>query len=221
VALMDKLAVRAGAVLLAALAAGACAKDLPPEGLTHGRRGTLVNLRGVDLGADMADRAEYAADLAAGRYADAGVLWLEAHRAALRMERPAEEFVAVATEPDPLGFSHLKLHQIYHGLPVWGAELLFHWNRERRLYWINGRYLPTPMDLATEPALTPDQILAKAPAVPPIDCGDCAPRLGILVGDGGPRLAYRMLVPVGVARRRQLTLDARSGIVLEDHRVPR
>ncbi|NJC87537.1 MAG: hypothetical protein FIA97_06585 [Methylococcaceae bacterium] len=218
---MNTLAVRAAAVLLAALAAGACAKDLPQGGLTDGRQGTLVNLRGVDLGVDMADVPDYAAALAAGRYADAGLLWLEAHQAALRMERPSEEVVAVATEPDSLGFSHLKLHQVYRGLPVWGAELLFHWNRERRLYWINGRYLPTPSGLAIEPSLTPGQILAKAVAAPPADCGDCAPRLGIVAGDGGPRLVYRMLLPAGVAQRRQLTLDARSGIVLEDNRVPR
>lgn len=216
---LNRAALRAGvfAMTMAGLAACAAAKELPRTGLrSDPRLGTLVSLRGGDLASDMADAAGYADAVAAGRYDEAARLWLEAHRAALRLESPAEELRPEATEPDPLGFTHLKYRQVYRGLPVWGSELMLHWNRERRLYLVNGRYLPTPAGLETEAALSPEQVVARSGAAPPADCADCTARLGIYGGKAGPSLAYRWWSPQGVAQRRQWTVDAHSGEVLED-----
>jgi Zn-dependent metalloprotease len=42
------------------------------------------------------------------------------------------------------GKSHLTYNQYYNDIPIWGKELVFHFDANNEIYMFNGRYVPTP-----------------------------------------------------------------------------
>jgi len=76
--------------------------------------------------------------------------WLETFAPALKLDQPAAELALSRYESDGLGMRHLRLQQLYKGLPVWANELYVHLDGGDQVYAVNGRYAPTPV--AIDPA---------------------------------------------------------------------
>lgn len=71
---------------------------------------------------------------------------------------PAAEFVVKTVQTDELGDTHVRLEQVFNGLPVWGGELICHSSKgvfER----MNGRYFPTPQVNSLLPAISAEQAM--------------------------------------------------------------
>ncbi len=62
----------------------------------------------------------------------------------LNIQNPSEEFFAEKIVEDELGMTHVVLQQQYRGVPVWGAEIGVHYNRNEEPVQISGVYTPTP-----------------------------------------------------------------------------
>ncbi len=69
------------------------------------------------------------------------------------IETPAAEFVARTTETDESGNLHIRLDQVYQGVPVYGGEMIAHTSKGA-FQSLNGRYYPTPKLATTVPALS-------------------------------------------------------------------
>jgi bacillolysin len=142
--------------------------------------------------------------------------WSE-YGAAFGLADPDEDLALRSAMTDRLGMRHLRYDQRYRGLPVFGRQLVLHFNGSA-VSAVNGEVAPS-LDVSTSPEITASTAawtarlgLAKLrPSSTPRP-----PTLLIYVDDGGrPHLAWRVTVPT---RRplglRRLFVDAHSGETL-------
>jgi len=81
--------------------------------------------------------------------------FLDANCALFRLTGVAADLLAAPIEPDAqLGYSHVRLRQIYRGLPVFGKELIVHIDPQERVMAANGHLL-SAIDVPTAPAIDP------------------------------------------------------------------
>ncbi|MBN2201604.1 M4 family metallopeptidase, partial [bacterium] len=73
--------------------------------------------------------------------------WLETFGPAMKIERASEEFSLSRYADDELGMRHLRLQQIFRGVPVWASELVVHIDASDRVCAVNGRIAPTPSSI--------------------------------------------------------------------------
>lgn len=74
--------------------------------------------------------------------------------------QPIAEFVAKTIEIDDLGNTHVRMDQVYTGLPVWGGEVICH-TQNGEFGRMNGRYFPTPKLNSLVPLLNADAAISK------------------------------------------------------------
>ena len=101
-------------------------------------RDTIRFLRGENLSADLEEEEEYREHRAAGRFAELAIMFIDAHRSAFRFERPEEELIPKEVSTDDLGMTHVKLQQVFRGIPVFAGELLVHFRSPNGVYLVNG-----------------------------------------------------------------------------------
>lgn len=152
------------------------------------------------------------------------------------LSAPSEEFVARSAREDEQGNLHVRLEQVYQGIPVYGGELIAH-TKNGAFDRLNGRYYPTPKLATTTPAIDRDQALQKV--VEHLGNGslksDWTPEERLLIG-GEPlraelvvyhpgrqldaeRLAWHLVLYPNVLHRVVYFIDALNGEVLHhfDH----
>ena len=74
------------------------------------------------------------------------------------VDKPAAEFVAKTASTDEQGNQHIRMDQVFQGLPVWGSEVIAH-TKNGAFERVNGRYFPTPEIASIAPALSNEQAL--------------------------------------------------------------
>ena len=133
----------------------------------------------------------------------AGREFLTQHRLLFSMG-DLDDLVATESSTDDLGMTHARFQQRQGNLPVWGGELLAHFDADGALVRVNGRYVPTPT-LQSGATQTADQarVLAVSgarsshPEVSADAFTTAAPKLYVYPLDGGgATLAWRVEVDV-------------------------
>lgn len=76
----------------------------------------------------------------------------------LGLTKPASEFVVKTVQEDEQGNFHVRMEQVFQGLPVWGSELIAH-SKNGAFERVNGRYFPTPTLATITPALNETEAL--------------------------------------------------------------
>lgn len=71
---------------------------------------------------------------------------------------PGTEFKVRTVQTDEQGNQHVRMDQMFQGLPVWGGEVIAH-TKSGAFERMNGRYYPTPKLSSTTPALNADQAI--------------------------------------------------------------
>ena len=124
-----------------------------------------------------------------------------------------------SVKTDTLGLTHVRLQQTFRGIPVWATELVVHLNANTQVYLIQGRYIPTPHNLSTDPKLTAQTALQQAAdhlGRPLTGCLKCQADLVIFAAEGkAPRLTYRVQASLSVAEGWEVMVDAQTGEVLQ------
>jgi Zn-dependent metalloprotease len=88
--------------------------------------------------------------------------FLEANRPLFGLRDAAAELRLKQIEPDPrLGWHHVRLDQVYRGIPVFGRQLVVHLDKQLRVVSVNGQLAPG-LDIDTEPRLTAEQAIDVA-----------------------------------------------------------
>jgi len=85
--------------------------------------------------------------------ADHAFSYLDYLRHTLAVDDPRTEFRIENSFRDELGQEHLRLHQYYHDVEVWGSEILLH-RRDGVIDLLHGRYRATPRSLDVAPTLS-------------------------------------------------------------------
>ncbi|MBU1626443.1 M4 family metallopeptidase, partial [bacterium] len=60
-----------------------------------------------------------------------------------KIDNPSLELTLVSDVIDDLGFQHIKVQRIHDNIPIYGSELIAHFDKKGQLYCINGRYHPS------------------------------------------------------------------------------
>ena len=80
---------------------------------------------------------------------------------ALYAMKPGDDLVATDSGTDELGMTHARFSQHAGDVPVWGGELIAHFDTDGSLIRVNGRYVPIAVNLP-DPVKTSDEARALA-----------------------------------------------------------
>ena len=86
-------------------------------------------------------------------YTATALATFDKHQKMLNLENPSDELRSVHTSYDKLGFAHTRFEQVYEDIPVWGRDILVHFDDRGEIYALNGAYEPTPKSVDTTPQL--------------------------------------------------------------------
>lgn len=87
---------------------------------------------------------------------------LERHRELLKLVEPRREVQPLRVHTDELRITHVRFQQVYEGIPVWGADFYIHIAPTGEVILLNGRYIPTPTGVPTQPHLSPEDAVERA-----------------------------------------------------------
>ena len=105
--------------------------------------GTLRHARG-NFAEVVRDSSAYAAAESQGDYGGMALATVAALDRVLNVRDPAVEFRPGPADTDELGMRHVRLEQRYGELPVYGAQVIVHFDVQGDPVEISGVYAPTP-----------------------------------------------------------------------------
>ncbi len=150
----------------------------------------------------------------------------------LGIKNANNEFKILSQETDELGMNHLKMSQIYKGIPVYGSELIVHGKEEWDM--INGRNYPT-IELDVNAKLTQinaielvQKDLKENTVLKPITSTELVllknkkPIVNLVVfhpnqDPSNAKLAYDISIKPNFVERWQYFVDANTGQILEKY----
>ncbi len=149
--------------------------------------------------------------------------FLENAKGLMQIQNPSEEFRIIKTQEDDLGFTHIKFQQEIKDIPVYGAEVIYHFNDKES--FLNGRYEATPILESYEPSFAME--VAKEIAIKDIggitkpendkfglfDFEKITSELVIYEG----KLTYQMSVYKNIVDLWEYFVDARTGEIIHKH----
>lgn len=163
---------------------------------------------------------------------DAAHAFLQTYTTTLGMRDALHEFATERTSTDEQGNTHLHMQQMYNGIPVWGSDAVVHVDAAGNVYCFNGRYIPTPLTVATNNAAVSGTTavtvamndLSARTAVTALSAADRA-----LLGEDGPvveqvifperqtqtpHLAWHVTARPNLIDRWEYFVDATTGAVI-------
>jgi Zn-dependent metalloprotease len=81
--------------------------------------------------------------------------FLAQNKAITGLNDPANEFQVKSQSTDELGETHVRIQQVYQGVPVWASDAVVHFDAAGNVYCFNGRYNSTPSSIASVEAAVP------------------------------------------------------------------
>lgn len=83
--------------------------------------------------------------------------FLDENRALFKMTSATEQLSVLRVEEDmQLGYSHVRLNELYKGLPVFGKQLVVHLDAQENIVAVNGQFAPD-INVETQPSINPSQ----------------------------------------------------------------
>ncbi|MEO7912359.1 MAG: M4 family metallopeptidase, partial [Roseiflexaceae bacterium] len=145
---------------VAALPEGAASRVLPPEradglSLRWDERSRTVEFMAPK---DPTERLPYTPSAAEQGNPEAIARgFLDQNRTLFGLKSAADELRLLRIEPDAqLHYAHVRLDQIYHGIPVFGKQLIVHIDPQGQVVSVNGHFVPG-IDLPTQPSIGAEQ----------------------------------------------------------------
>jgi Zn-dependent metalloprotease len=171
-------------------------RSFPPDAdlRLNPENGTIQYLKGKNLSPELAGMSSKSE-----RPFDIALSFLELYKTLFKLQQPHDELRCIAVETDELGLTHVRFQQIYQAVPVWANELNVHLDQHNRVYLVQGRYIPTPQHVNTQPAISvrrASEIVFKSLGVKPKDVTKDAAELIIYVKPPQKTLlAYKVNAP--------------------------
>lgn len=195
-------------------------QPLPADNVVQmGTTGTPTLVKGSHLAADLEKVSAYGAARRDKDHGEMARLFLT-HRAELfKLADPQGDLKFMGAQGDGLNHHHAKFLQVVAGIPVWQKTLSVHFDPQDRLYRVDGDYLPTPLVVDVQPALSDADVRAKTLQGIAGTGGSWkveASELVIYAADANaPRLAYRLTVVKGFTGREDRIVSADTGQLLK------
>jgi Zn-dependent metalloprotease len=134
-------------------------RSFPPDAdlRLNPENGTIQYLKGKNLSLELGGMSS-----ASESPSDIALSFLELYKTLFKLQQPHDELRCVAAETDELGLKHVRFQQIHQAIPVWANELNVHLDQHNRVYLVQGRYIPTPQHVNTQPAISVCQAIEIA-----------------------------------------------------------
>ncbi|PWB69126.1 hypothetical protein C3F09_10590, partial [candidate division GN15 bacterium] len=81
---------------------------------------------------------------APANYAEASISFIASRPDLFNLRDAGNELKLLRQETDRLGETHVRLDQVYQGLPVWGCQKIVHFRDANTIYMVAGQTIPTP-----------------------------------------------------------------------------
>lgn len=159
------------------------------------------------------------------------IQYLDAIKASMLIENPADEFIIQNVKTDHLGQQHIKMQQVFQGIKIYNAEIIAH-TQDHDIYLVNGRHYPTPQ----LENLTPNLDVQQVQQVARESVGNfktlSAEEKKYVAGEQfeselviffpetnitDPRLAYHLTVIPNLTDRWEYLIDANDGSILKKY----
>lgn len=195
-----------------------------PEGSTlriDPRNETIIYWKGENLSAAMDDDKAFAKLRDGAHFPQMALAFISAHHKFFKLNIPFQELKPTSVTTDDLGYTHIKFRQVFETLPVLNAEIIVHLNPLNRVYLINGRYVPTPIDLSMSPEISKEEavrrvsehIADRASEVPEY----VTERIIYAPEEGESLLAYQVTIHSNIISAAAIyVVDARTGEILAE-----
>jgi Zn-dependent metalloprotease len=146
---------------------------------------------------------------------EAVVAFFDANKDLYNMNDPATELAVKRSDTDNLGMTHVRMNQLYGGVPVFGAEMVVHFSPANKIQTVNGNYIPG-IDVNTEADVAAEAAVSKAKGDLGSNAGVPAeqpPQLMIFSPDGKSQVLAWKITLVSEAPPTQMLyfVDAHSG----------
>lgn len=150
--------------------------------------------------------------------ADELLALIKQEKAVFRLAKPSKELLVTQDETDELGFRHVTMQRIHHGVPLWNESLRFHLHKEGDIYLYQGAYSPTLSKFKVQARLSSAQAQDKAKAA--LNKAVALPtetKLWILMTQAGPKTVWRTVVGATLLSPDQweCLVDANTGEILQ------
>jgi thermolysin len=180
-----------------------------------------ASVRGKSLGVKPLSGQSVAASVFVGTYGQRAIAVLQNLTPLYGIQNASSELQANGSaKTDELGFRHQRLIQIYRGIPIVGADLNVHFDKEGIPYEVSGRFIPG-ITLNPKPLINPNQAIASAvadfvykrgfPEAKTIE----QPQLVIYAMSNLPQLAYQLLISDSPTHTYRYWVDAKTGTVID------
>lgn len=177
--------------------------------------GAVRLVRDDDLAIDLERMPEYQAMLETRSHAQMAQAFVARYRESFGLADPSSELELLRVDDDDLGYHHVRLSQRFAGLPVLDQELIVHFDAQDHIYMVNGRYVPTPVGLSTDPSLAADEARGRVLEEFEPDAAVTGDRRVIFVkADGQARLCYEFMVSRSPTESWRVIADAESAEIL-------
>jgi thermolysin len=179
-----------------------------------------TSVRGKGLGVKPLSGQSVAASVFVGTYGQRAIAVLQNLAPLYGIQSASSELQANGPEKtDELGFRHQRLSQVFRGVPVVGADIKVHFDKEGAPYEVSGRFIPG-ITLDPKPLINANQAIASAvadfvnqrgfPQAKTIE----QPQLVIYAMSHPPQLAYQLVISDGGTRTYRYWVDAKMGAVI-------
>jgi Zn-dependent metalloprotease len=162
------------------------------------KNGNIRFLKGKDLSHELESDIYFRKLQEKGIYDKIAIVYIEAHKKDFKLKSPLEELVTENIQTDNLGFKHIKLQQVYKGIPILDAEMIIHLNQSNQIYLIQAHSIPTPTNLNVQTTLDQDtafRLAKKSVNISGPARDICNAILIIFVSESGKvSLAYKTIV---------------------------
>lgn len=151
--------------------------------------------------------------IAKPKYAAPALAYLKANPGDHRVIEPAKQLTFLCETVDELQQKHVRFQQSYDGIPVWGQQVIVHFDKQDQATSTSGGIQTIAQALVTKPKL--DKSIASTTASKAAGAGWKARDsvLYVYPQEGGLRLAHLVNVAKGLERA-MIFVDAETGIVL-------
>ena len=161
--------------------------------------------------------------------------YLEAVKPYLKLANPDAELSILNTQEDEIQTTHLRMQQMYKGVPVFGGEMILHKKDDEDVSLLNGHFYPTPQIENVKPSLSQDNIgklaisdVSKSSIVKPMTATEMTmlkyekPKTELMIYHqnekaDGERLAYQVTVRPNFLERWVYVMDANTGEILDKY----
>ncbi len=76
--------------------------------------------------------------------------FLDENKVSFKLENPSEEMEVIKEFEDRYGKKHIRLAQQFNGVPLWGHDMVVHFDQNDNIYLVNAGISPTPKNINTE-----------------------------------------------------------------------